>query len=74
MLVTLHLKEDMNIEEDSITITVIKKSKDHRAQSVNAKKLDDLTAVEQQAMKALIATVEKYRTDESGATDIKYSL
>lgn len=74
MLVTLHLKEDIDIDEDSVTITVIKNSKNHRAQSVNVKKLDDLTAVEQQNIKMILATIEKYRTDESGAKDIRYSL
>ena len=72
MTVTFYLKEREDIEE-SVTITVIRKKKD-RLQSVNVKKLDDLTAIEQQTMRAVVAIVEKYRGEDQGAKDLRYGL
>lgn len=60
MTVTFYLKEDNEIEEDSVSITIVRKNKS-RSQSVNAKKLDDLTTTEQQTIKSLISIIEKYR-------------
>lgn len=73
MIVNLYIKEDVDIEEESVAITIIRKSKD-RAQSVNVKKLDDLTAIEQQTMRSLIAMMEKYRGEDQGAKELKYGL
>jgi precorrin-3B methylase len=72
MTVTFYLKENTEIEE-SLTVTIVRKNKS-RSQSVNVKKLDDLTATEQQTMRALIAIVEKYRAPSEGAQDMKYGL
>jgi len=72
MTVTFYLKEREDIEE-SVTITVIRKKKD-RLQSVNVKKLDDLTAIEQQTMRAVIAIIDKYRGEDQGAKDLRYGL
>ena len=38
------------------------------------KKLDDLTAIEQQMIKNIIITAEKYNIESEGAIDIKYNL
>jgi len=73
MTVTFYLKEHGDIEDESVTITILRKKK-NRTQSVNVKKLDDLTAVEQQTMRAVLAIVEKYRGEDQGAKDLKYSL
>jgi hypothetical protein len=72
MIVNLYIKEDLDIEEDSIAITIIRKSKD-RFQSINVKKLDNLTAIEQQTMRSVIAMMEKYR-GEQGSVNLKYGL
>jgi hypothetical protein len=73
MTVTFYLKEDSGIEDDSLTITIVRKNK-KRSQSVNVKKLDGLTAVEQQTMRAIMAIAEKYRGEDQGSVDLKYSL
>jgi hypothetical protein len=73
MTVTFYLKEREDIEEESVTITIIRKKKD-RLQSVNVKRLDDLTAVEQQTMRSVVAIVEKYRGEDQGAKDLRYGL
>jgi tRNA G18 (ribose-2'-O)-methylase SpoU len=73
MTVTFYLKEREDIAEESVTITIIRKKKD-RLQSVNVKKLDDLTAIEQQTMRAVVAIVEKYRGEDQGAKDLRYGL
>ena len=71
--VNFHLKEDPDVEEEEITISIIKRSKD-RSQSVNAKRLDDLSATEQQTIKSLESIIEKYRAETSGSIELKYSL
>jgi len=63
MKVSFYLKEVEDIPEDSITITIVRKN--NKSQSVNSKKLDDLTAVEQQTIKQIISVVEKYGNEES---------
>lgn len=73
MTVTFYLKEREDIEEESVTITIIRKKKG-RLQSVNVKRLDDLTAVEQQTMRSVVAIVEKYRGEDQGAKDLRYGL
>ena len=72
MIVNLYIKEDVDIDEESVAITIIRKSK-YRAQSVNVKRLDDLTTVEQQTMRSVIAMMEKYR-GEQGSVNLKYGL
>lgn len=71
--VNFHLKEDVGIEEEEITISIISKSKE-RSQSVSAKRLDDLTAVEQQTIKSLKSIIEKYRGEPAGTIELKYGL
>lgn len=78
MIVNFYLKEvvsenDDSLGEDEIAITVIRKGK-NRSQSVNTKRLSDLTAVEQQTIRAAMAIVEKYRAQNEGAQDMKYGL
>lgn len=73
MKVSLLFKEDTGVEEDSVTISIIRNSKE-RSQAINAKDLTDLTAVEQEAIKKLIETVQKYSTPGSGATTVSYTL
>ena len=73
-IVNFYLKEIVDDEKsDEITITIIRKGKT-RSQSVNSKKLDSLTATEQQTIKAAIAIVDKYRASNEGAQDMKYGL
>ena len=60
MTITFYLKEENEIEEESVSITIVRKGK-KRSQSVNAKKLDDLTAIEQQTMRSIVSIIEKYR-------------
>lgn len=73
--VNFHLKEDPDMKEDGeITISIIRKgSNGERSQSVNSKKLDDLSAIEQQTIKSLESIIDKYRI-ETGSTELKYSL
>ena len=66
--------DDSEEQKDEITITVIKRGGNNRSQLVNSKMLDDLTATEQQTIKAAVAIVEKYRALSEGAQDMKYSL
>jgi len=74
MIINLYIKEDGdNIEEDSLSITLVRKNKE-RSQSINVKRLDDLTAIEQQTMRAVMAIIEKYRGEDQGAKDMKYGL
>lgn len=73
--VNFHLKEDPDMKEDGeITISIIRKGgSGERSQSVNAKRLDELSAIEQQTIKSLESIVDKYRI-ETGSTELKYSL
>ena len=72
--INFHLKEDPDMKEDGeITISIIRKGSGERSQSVNAKKIDDLSATEQQTIKSLESIVDKYRI-ETGSTELKYSL
>jgi hypothetical protein len=74
MTITFYLKEESEIEEESASITIVRKGKDKkRSQSINAKKLDDLTATEQQTMRAVFSIIEKYRGDQ-GAKELTYGL
>jgi hypothetical protein len=73
MKISFYIKEEDNLEEDYLAISIVRKSKE-RHQSTNVKKLDDLTAVEQQMIKNIIITAEKYNTESEGAIDIKYNL
>jgi hypothetical protein len=74
MKINFYLKEEDSLEdEDYVTITIVRKGKE-RHQSANAKKLDDLTAIEQQNIKLLIATIEKYSSGTEGAKELTYSL
>jgi hypothetical protein len=74
MTITFYLKEESEIEEESASITIVRKGKDKkRSQSINAKKLDDLTATEQQTMRSVFSIVEKYRGDQ-GAKELTYGL
>lgn len=73
MITNFYLKEDDSIKEDYITISVVRKS-DKRTQFTNAKDITDLTAIEQQNIKHIIATLEKYSSEEQGAAQLKYSL
>jgi hypothetical protein len=74
MIINFLLKEAAGIEEESVTITFIKKNDKARSQTINAKDLTDLTAIEQQTIRAVLAISEKYRAKESGSTEITYSL
>jgi hypothetical protein len=73
MIINFYLKEDSDIDQDEISVTVIRK-KAKRSQSVNAKKLDNLTAVEQQNIKNIISTLEKYAGISQGAKELTYGL
>lgn len=73
MTINFYVKEVGEIEEESVTITVVRKNK-KRAQSVNVKKLDDLTAIEQQTMRSVLAIIEKYRGEDQGAKELNYGL
>ena len=73
MKISFYIKEEDNLEEDYIAISIVRKSTE-RHQATNIKKLDDLTAVEQQNIKNIIITAEKYNTESEGAIDIKYNL
>lgn len=78
MIINFFLKEvaeeNPDDRQDEITITLIKRGRKGRSQSVNTKHLDDLTAVEQQTIRAAMAIVEKYRAKSEGAEDMKYGL
>lgn len=73
MKINFYLKEEESLEEDYVTITIVRKGNE-RHQSANAKNLDDLTAIEQQNIKLTIATIEKYSSEIEGATELTYSL
>lgn len=73
MKINFYLKEEENLDEDYVTITIVRKGKE-RHQSANAKKLEDLTAIEQQNIKLTIATIEKYSSEIEGATELTYGL
>ena len=73
MTITFYLKEESEIEEESVSITIVRKGK-KRSQSVNAKKLDDLTAIEQQTMRSIVSIIEKYRGEDQGAKELTYGL
>lgn len=73
MKINFYLKEEDSLDEDYVTITIVRKGKE-RHQSANAKKLDDLTAIEQQNVKLMIATIEKYSSEIEGATELTYGL
>ena len=76
--VNFYLKEvvvdEINSEQE-ITITLIKRVKESgKTQMLNTKRLDDLSAVEQQSIKGVVAILEKYLCENEGAIDMKYSL
>ena len=71
MTISFYVKEKNDIEEDSMSIALVRKNKN--SQSVNVKKLDNLTAVEQQTIKSVIAIMEKYRKEDD-SVDLKYGL
>ena len=71
MTISFYVKEKNDIEEDSMSIALVRKNKN--SQSVNVKKLDNLTAVEQQRIKSVIAIMEKYRKEDD-SVDLKYGL
>lgn len=71
MIINFYVKEDNNVGDESMTITIIRSKKhQHRTQIVNSKKLDDFTAIEQQTIKMLMATIEKYSVQQEGATQM----
>jgi len=71
MTISFYVKEKNDIEEESMSIALVRKNKN--SQSVNVKKLDNLTAVEQQTIKSVIAIMEKYRKEDD-SVDLKYGL
>lgn len=73
MKVNFYVRESDDSEENEITITLVKQSKE-RHQVSNTKKLDDLTAIEQDAIKNVILALEKYSSQEEGGADLVYSL
>lgn len=73
MKISFYIKEECELEEDYISVVIMRKANDRR-QSTNIKKLDDLTAVEQQFIKNIIVTAEKYNSENEGAINIKYNL
>jgi hypothetical protein len=73
MIINFYLKEESSIKEDYVTISVVRKSED-RIQSTNAKGISDLTAIEQQNIKHIIATLEKYSSEDTGASQLTYGL
>jgi len=73
MIINFHLRECDDSQENEITITMVKKSGE-RHQVTNTKKLDDLTAIEQDAIKNVILALEKYSCEQEGGTDLVYSL
>lgn len=74
MIINFYIKEDNNVGDDSMTITVIRNKKADRTQIINSKKLDDFTAIEQQNFRMVIATIEKYGTEDYGATEMGNNL
>lgn len=78
--VNFYLKEvissddEENNSEEEITISVIKRVKSGKSQTLNTKMLDDLSAIEQQSIKGVVAILEKYLSENEGAKDMKYSL
>jgi hypothetical protein len=73
MIINFYLKEDNSIKEDYVTISVVRNG-ENRIQSTNAKDITDLTDIEQQNIKHLIATLEKYSIEEQGAVQLTYGL
>jgi hypothetical protein len=71
MTISFYVKEKNDIEEESMSIALVRKNKN--SQSVNVKKLDNLTAVEQQTIKSVISIMEKYRKEDD-SVDLKYKL
>jgi hypothetical protein len=72
MIVNFYLKEtDSN--EDSITITLIKKKK-VRSQSINSVDTNKMSKNDTQNIKKIIAMVEKYSQKLNGAIQIVYNL
>ncbi len=73
MLINFYLKEDDSIKTDYVTISIVRKGKS-RTQSTNAKDITDLTAIEQQQIRSLVATLEKYSSEDTGASQLTYGL
>jgi hypothetical protein len=73
MIINFYLKEDNSIKEDYVTISVVRNG-ENRIQSTNAKDITDLTDIEQQNIKHLIATLEKYSIEGQGAIQLTYGL
>lgn len=73
MKINFFVRESDDSEENEITITLVKQSKE-RHQVSNSKNLDDLTAIEQDAIKNVILALEKYSSKEEGGTDLVYGL
>lgn len=72
MIVNFYLKEtDSN--EDSITITLIKKKK-IRSQSINSVDTNKMSKNDTRNIKKIIAMVEKYSQKLNGAIQIVYNL
>jgi hypothetical protein len=72
MIVNFYLKEtDSN--EDSITITLIKKNK-VRSQSINSVDTNKMSKNDTRNIKKIIAMVEKYSQKLNGAIQIVYNL
>lgn len=71
MIVNFYIKEEKNLGDESMTITLVREQKKGgRSQIVNSKKLDDFTAIEQQTIRAMMATIEKYSSQTEGATQM----
>lgn len=75
MIINFYIKEENNLGDESMTITLVREQKQGgRAQIVNSKKLDDFSAIEQQTIKAMMATIEKYSTETEGAVQMGNNL
>jgi hypothetical protein len=76
MTINFYIKEESNVGVESLTITIVKNSptSSSRSHISNSKRLDDFTAIEQQTIKELIKTIEKYSSEPEGAHDLTYNL
>lgn len=71
MIINFYVKEEKDLGSESMTITLVRSQKQPgRTQIVNSKKLDDFTAIEQQTIKMMMATIEKYSSENEGATQM----
>ena len=74
MMVHFFMKEESSVQEDSITISVMRKRTDKRSQVMNAIPMEKMSHSDRQVINAALALLERYSNEQSGAIEVNYSL